>query len=85
MESILSLYLDYAKLQAERQISMSMEDWSKRLDGFQEFNGNEILADAGKISEEQAKLYAEIEIEKYRCLFRTVFLLSLEEFNKESD
>lgn len=49
MERIVSLYLDYAELQAERQIPMSMEDWAKRLDGFLEFNGNEILTGAGKI------------------------------------
>ena len=72
MERIVSLYLDYAELQAERQIPMSMEDWAKRLDGFLEFNGNEILTDAGKISAEQAKLYAETEFEKYRieCLYQ---------------
>jgi hypothetical protein len=29
MERIVSLYLDYAELQAERQIPMSMEDWAK--------------------------------------------------------
>ena len=34
MERIVSLYLDYAELQAERQIPMGMEDWAKRLDGF---------------------------------------------------
>lgn len=33
-ELIVSLYLDYAELQAERRIPMSMEDWAKRLDGF---------------------------------------------------
>ena len=48
MERIISLYLDYAELQAERQIPMSMEDWEKRLDGFLEFNGNDLLTDAGK-------------------------------------
>ena len=32
-----------AELQAERKIPMSMEDWAKRLDGFLEFNGNELL------------------------------------------
>ena len=48
MERIVSLYLDYAELQAERQIPMSMEDWAKRLDGFLEFNGNEILTGAGE-------------------------------------
>ena len=66
MQRIVSLYLDYAELQAERRIPMSMDDWSKRLDGFLEFNGNEILTGAGKISAEQAKLHAETEFEKYR-------------------
>ncbi len=61
LERIVTIYLDYAELQVERKIPMSMEDWSKRLDGFLEFNGNEILTGAGKISAEQAKLYAETQ------------------------
>ena len=68
LERIVSLYLDYAELQAERKIPMSMEDWAKRLDGFLEFNGNELLTGPGKISAEQAKLYAETEFEKYRIV-----------------
>lgn len=68
LERIVSLYLDYAELQAERKIPMSMEDWSKRLDGFLEFNGNELLTGSGKISAEQAKLHAETEYEKYRII-----------------
>ena len=68
LERIVSLYLDYAELQAERKIPMSMEDWAKRLDGFLEFNGNEILTGPGKISAEQAKLRAETEYEKYRVV-----------------
>ena len=47
---------------------MSMQDWAKRLDGFLEFNGNEILTDAGHITHEQAKLHAESEFEKYRLV-----------------
>ena len=61
LERIVSLYLDYAELQAERKIPMSMGDWAKRLDGFLEFNGNELLTGPGKISAEQAKLHAETE------------------------
>ena len=56
LQRIVSLYLDYAELQAERRIPMSMEDWAKRLDGFLEFNGNELLMGPGKVSAEQAKL-----------------------------
>jgi hypothetical protein len=73
LERIVSIYLDYAELQTERKIPMSMEDWAKRLDGFLEFNGNEILKDAGKISHEQAKLHAETEFEKYRIIQDQLF------------
>ena len=90
LERIVSLYLDYAELQAERHIPMSMEDWAKRLDGFIEFNGTEILTGAGKISAEQAKLHAETEFEKYCIIQDRLFmsdydryLLELEEKMKE--
>lgn len=68
LERIVSLYLDYAELQARRKIPMSMEDWSRRLDGFLEFNGEKLLTGPGKISAEQAKLHAETEYEKYRLV-----------------
>jgi hypothetical protein len=58
---------------SERKIPMSMEDWAKRLDGFLEFNGNEILTGPGKISNEEAKLHAETEYEKYRVVQDRVF------------
>ena len=73
LERIVSMYLDYAELQAERKIPMSMEDWAKRLDGFLEFNGNEILTGPGKISHEKAKLHAETEYEKYRLIQDRLF------------
>lgn len=66
LERLVSLYLDFAELQAERHIPMTMEDWAKRLDGFLEFNGSEILTGAGKISHEEAKLHAETQFEQYR-------------------
>ena len=68
LDRIVSLYLDYAELQAQRKIPMSMEDWAKRLDGFLEFNGNELLIGDEKISAEEAKLHAETEYEKYRII-----------------
>lgn len=83
MERIVSLYLDYAELQAERHIPMSMEDWAKRLDGFLEFNGNEILTGAGKISAEQAKLHAETEFEKYRIVQDRLFISDYDKFLME--
>jgi len=73
LERIVSMYLDYAELQAERKIPMSMEDWAKRLDGFLEFNGNEILTGPGKISHEEAKLHAETQYEQYRLIQDRLF------------
>lgn len=83
MERIVSLYLDYAELQAERHIPMSMEDWARRLDGFLEFNGTEILMGAGKISEEQAKLHAETEFEKYRIIQDRLFMSDYDRYMLE--
>lgn len=89
LERIVTLYLDYAEYQARRHIPMSMEDWAKRLDGFLEFNGDEILIGPEKISAEEAKLHAETEYEKYRIiqdrLFQSDFdrFLELEESIKE--
>lgn len=80
LERIVSLYLDYAELQAERRIPMSMEDWAKRLDGFLEFNGNELLIGPGKISAEQAKLHAETEFEKYRIIQDQLFLSDYDKY-----
>lgn len=80
LERIVSLYLDYAELQAERNIPMSMEDWAKRLDGFLEFNGNELLIDAGKVSAEQAKLHAETEFEKYRIIQDRLFMSDYDKY-----
>lgn len=70
---IVSVYLDFGELQAVRKIPMTMADWAKRLDGFLEFNGNEILTGPGKISHEQAKLHAETEFEKYRIVQDRLF------------
>ena len=68
LERLVTMYLDYAELQAERQIPMTMQDWGKRLDSFLEFNGNELLIGSGKISSEKAKLHAETEFGKYRII-----------------
>ena len=83
LERIVSLYLDYAEFQAQRHIPMSMEDWAKRLDGFLEFNGTDILIGTGKISAEQAKLYAETEFEKYRIIQDRLFMSDYDRYMLE--
>jgi len=73
LNRLVSMYLDYAELQSERTIPMTMADWSIRLDSFIEFNDREILMDSGKISHEQAKLHAETEWETYRIVQDKLF------------
>ncbi len=74
------MYLDYAELQADRNIPMTMEDWAKRLDKFIEFNGAEILVGAGKISHEKAVIYAEAQFEKYRIVQDNLFESDFDNF-----
>ena len=80
LERIVSMYLDHAELLARRKIPISMEDWAQRLDGFLEFNGNELLKDARKVSHEQAKLHAETEFEKYRIIQDRLFESDFDRF-----
>jgi hypothetical protein len=86
LQRIVSVCLDFAELQAERKIPRSMQDWARRLDGFLEFNGNDILTGAGKISREQAKMRSETEFEKRRVmqdrLFKSDFDRLLEELEQ---
>lgn len=68
LERIVTMYLDYAEYQAMRNIPMTMQDWSVRLNRFLEFNEHEILHNSGKVTHEIAKAFAESEFEKYRVI-----------------
>ncbi len=68
LNRIVTMYLDYAEMQAEKRIVMNMKDWVKKLDAFLKFNEKEILQDSGKITHETAKALAESEFEKYRVI-----------------
>ncbi len=66
LNHIVAMYLDYAELQAKKQIHMKMVDWVEKLDAFLQFNEYEILDNPGKISAEVAKKIAEKEYKKFR-------------------
>jgi hypothetical protein len=68
LERIVSMYLDYAELQASRNIPMKMADWVEKLDAFLAFNGYEILQDAGKVSHAVAERLAHQEYDKFRVV-----------------
>jgi len=73
LQRIVTMYLDYAEYQTLRKIPMTMEDWKKRLDAFLKFNEEEILNDAGRVTHEIAKSFAESEFEKYRIVQDRLF------------
>ena len=63
---IVSMYLDFAELQATNGRLMKMADWIEKLDQFLKLSERELLTKAGSISAEQAAKKAEAEFEKYR-------------------
>ena len=70
---LVNSYLDIAKDMAERHIPMTMEDWAKRIDLFLKTTDREVLENAGNITAEYAKEYAESEFEKYRIIQDRLF------------
>lgn len=62
---IVSMYLDFAELQASGGRLMKMTDWITKLDEFLKVSERGLLKDAGKISAEQAAAKAQQEFEKY--------------------
>ena len=65
---IVTMYLDYAEMQAKNKKVMYMKDWIVKLDAFLQFNEKEILEHKGKISHEVAATLALNEYEKYRVI-----------------
>jgi len=63
---IVSLYIDFAELQAGSGRLMKMQDWIKKLDEFLTISEKKLLHSAGKVSAKQAEMKALAEFEKYR-------------------
>jgi hypothetical protein len=68
LNRIVTMYLDFAELQAERQNAMNMKDWTERLNAFLAFNDYKILDNSGKVSAAVAKELANEEYDKYRVI-----------------
>jgi len=63
---IVSLYLDFAELQARSRKPMYMRDWVAKLDDFLRISERDLLTHAGKVSHETALTHAEGEYEKWQ-------------------
>jgi hypothetical protein len=68
LNRIVTLYLDYAELQAKNGRIMYMQDWIAKLDAFLQFNERDILTNPGKVSASVAQSFAESEFEQYSAV-----------------
>lgn len=84
MGRLVNAVLDMAERMAQRHIPMTMEDWAKRIDIILEASGDAVLTDAGKITAEFAKSFAESEFEKYRIIQDKLFQSDFDRFNNDN-
>ena len=82
MGKLVNSVLDLAERMAKRHLPMTMEDWAKRIDIILEAGGDAVLQDAGKISAEYAKSFAESEFEKYRIIQDRLFRSDFDRLNE---
>ncbi len=80
LNRLVELYLNFAELQAERNIPMKMNEWVEALDSFLKINRYDLLNNPGKISHEVAIKKAESEYSKFRKIQDQKFI---SDFDKE--
>lgn len=85
MGKLVNTILDFAQRMADRHIPMTMEDWAKRIDIVLEAGGDAVLKDAGEVTAEYAKEYAETEFEKYRIIQDRLFCSDFDKFDGNED
>ena len=80
MGRLVNAVLDMAERMAKRHIPLTMEDWANRIDIILEAGGDAVLDNAGQISSEFAKQFAESEFEKYRIIQDRLFESDFDRF-----
>ncbi len=80
LNRMVNAYLDFAENMAQRKIPLTMEDWENRLNSFIEMFEYGLLKDAGKVSNEIARLHAETEFEKYRVIQDKLFMSDFDKY-----
>jgi len=84
LNRIVTMYLDYAETQAENHNAMTMEDWIEKLNAFLQFNGKEILKNAGKISQKVAQELAYKEYDKFKLKQDKLYKSDFDKFINET-
>jgi hypothetical protein len=80
---IITLYLDFAELQASNRRVMTMEEWVTKLDDFLKLSEKKILLGAGNVSREKAEEKAKKEYEKYRKAEDKAYISDFDEQTKK--
>ena len=66
LNRLVGMFIDFAELRALNRQVMTMKDWLRQVKRFLDFNEQQVLTHAGKISHEMAVAKAHEEFEKYR-------------------
>jgi hypothetical protein len=82
LNRIVSMYLDFAEMQAQAGKVMYMKDWIEKLDAFLKLNEKDILQGSGSISHEVATALAETEYEKFRVIQDQEYISDFDEVAK---
>ncbi|MDD7724444.1 MAG: virulence RhuM family protein [Bacteroidales bacterium] len=85
MGKLVNAVLDFAQRMADKRVPMTMEDWAKRIDIVLEAGGDAVLTDAGQVSAEYAKEYAESEFEKYRVIQDRLFMSDFDRLGEDGN
>ncbi|MDD2709260.1 MAG: virulence RhuM family protein [Verrucomicrobiae bacterium] len=83
LNRIVTMYLDYAELQAVRQKPMTMRDWITKLNAFLKFSEYEILTNSGSICHEVAKELALKKYEEFRKKQDAEYISDFDQFLKQ--
>jgi len=85
MGRIVTAVLEFAESRATKHIPMTMEDWAKRIDAYLSSDERPLLDDAGAVSHEYAKEYAETEFERYRVVQDRLFQSDFEKLQQSGN
>ena len=82
---IVSMYLEFAEIQAKNKKIMTQHDWIEKLNAFLTINDREILENKGSVSMEMAKELAYKEYEKYSEIQMKDYISDFDETVKKLD
>lgn len=80
---IVSLYLDFAELQATNKRLMTMRDWIVKLDEFLKLSEKQILTHVGKVSAKEAQKKAEAEFIKFKKIENKKYISDFDKATKK--